>query len=155
MIRRKANGRRRRGTLIVEAALVLSLLMMFLLGIFEYSRFLLTINMLELGVRTGAEYAAAHTDPIVLSGTTYANTNAAVTALVTQYSGGITLGGQSVNMYLSDALGNNLGTWTGAGPGQYVCVQLTGTYSFMTPTLLGLPATKAMTISVVKLSEGN
>jgi hypothetical protein len=46
----------------VETALVLSLLLLFLFGIFEYSRFLLVNQMLSNAARDGARYAATNVD---------------------------------------------------------------------------------------------
>ena len=51
--------------------------------------------------------------------------------------------------------GNNPGLFTNAGVGQYVCVQLTGTYTFVPTTMLGLPSTKTETFTVVRRSEAN
>jgi Flp pilus assembly protein TadG len=47
---------------IVETALVLSLLLLFLFGIFEYSRFLLVNQLLANAARDGARYAATNVD---------------------------------------------------------------------------------------------
>ena len=58
-------------------------------------------------------------------------------------------------MFVSDNLGNNVASWPGGQPGQFVCVQITGTYPFMIPTLLRLPTSINMTIQSVQPSEGN
>ena len=54
--------RRRRGATIVEAALVLSLFLLFLFGLFEYSRFLLVHQLLANAARDGVRYASVNTD---------------------------------------------------------------------------------------------
>jgi hypothetical protein len=63
---RKTTPRRRRrlrsGTTLVETALVLSLLMLFLFGIFEYARYLLVNQLLANAARDGARYAATNVD---------------------------------------------------------------------------------------------
>ncbi len=67
----------------------------------------------------------------------------------------VQLSSQSISVYQSDALGNNLGTWTNAQAGQYVCVQISGTYKVSLPAFLHLPASMPMTFRAVRLSEGN
>ncbi len=64
-MRRNTQRRRRRlrsGATLVETALVLSLLLLFLFGIFEYSRFLLVNQMLANAARDGARYASTNVD---------------------------------------------------------------------------------------------
>ncbi len=64
-MRRMTARRRRRlrsGATLVETAMVLSLLMLFLFGIFEYSRYLLVSQMLANAARDGARYAATNMD---------------------------------------------------------------------------------------------
>ena len=107
-----SRGRRRRGGAVVEAAAILPLLLLFFFGILEYSRWLMTIQTVHNAVVQGAEYAAKHTDPIVLGGTTYQPTD--YSKVITQYLAGLSLQNQAISIYQSDALGNNLGVWTGA-----------------------------------------
>jgi Flp pilus assembly protein TadG len=146
---------RRAGAVLVEAALVLPLVFLFIFGVMEYSRYLMTLHVFTNAAGAGAAYAARHTSPIVLNATTYGNADSDVLNVVNTGLAGQTLSGQNTSIYLSDAVGNNLGTWTNAQAGQYVCVQITGTYSFMLPTLLGLPSTLSQTYQSVKVSEGN
>jgi Flp pilus assembly protein TadG len=146
-------GRRRKGGAVVEAAMILPLLLMFFFGILEYSRWLMTIQTVHNAVVQGAEYAAKHTDPIVLGGTTYQPTD--YSAVITQYMAGLTLQNQVVSIYQSDAMGNNLGVWTGAQTGTFVCVQITGNYSFLQATLLGFSTSIPVSFKSVKASEGN
>ena len=145
--------RRRKGGAVVEAAMLLPLLLMFYFGILEYSRWLMTMNLVHNAVCQAAEFAAKHTDPIVLGGVTYQPTD--VNSVITLRMAGFSLQNQAVQIYLSDALGNNLGTWTGAQTGQYVCVQMTGNYTFLQATLLGFNASIPVSFKSVKASEGN
>ena len=111
----------------------------------------------------GAAYACKHTSPIVISGTTYGDGASDVTNVVNSCLGSQQLANPAVSVYLSDALGNpvadsagnNPGLFTNAGVGQYVCVQLTGTYSFMPTKFLGLPSTMVQTFTTVRRSEAN
>src|SRR2546423_4690431 len=61
MIRARTPSRSRRAAGVVEAALVLPLMLLFLLGIFEYCRFVFLVQVCENAAREGARYAAAHT----------------------------------------------------------------------------------------------
>jgi len=151
--RLRPRGRRRRGHTMVEAAILLPLVLTFYFGILEYSRWLMTMQLVHNAVVQGAEYAAKHTDPIVLGGTTYQPTD--VNTVITQYMAGLTLQNQVIQIYQSDAVGNNLGVWTGAQTGTFVCVQITGNYTFMQSTLLGFAAHLPVSFKSVKASEGN
>jgi Flp pilus assembly protein TadG len=156
--RRRGDGRR--GAALVEAALVLPLVFLFLLGIMEYARFLMFEHVFNNAVRAGAIYAAKHGDPVVIDNSsgaavTYGNAVTDVTNQVTTDLGGEQLSNQAINVFLSDNLGNNVGTWPGGQPGQYVCVQLTGSYQFMIPALLRLPSTLTTQFQSVQPCEGN
>jgi Flp pilus assembly protein TadG len=139
----------------MQGAMVLPLVIVFILGLREYSRYLMRPHVFTNAATVGATYAARPTDPIYFDGTTYGNATSNVTTVVTSAPAGQQLTGQNISVYESDALGNNLGTWTSAQADQYVCVQITGTYSFMLPTLFGLPSTPSQTFQSVKVSEGN
>ena len=158
--RRKATDRRR-GAVLVEAALVLPVVLLFLLGIMEYGRWLMTVNVFNNAAVAGASYAAKHGDPIYFASsgtavTTYGSAVSDVQTVVTNDLAGLQLGSQAINVFLSDSLGNNIGAWTGAAPGQYVCVQITGVYRFIVPTLLRMSSgTMNFTFQSVRSSEGN
>jgi len=64
MIRRQHahHQHRRGGATIVEAALVISILFLFMFGIFEYGRFLLVSQLMANAARDGARYASVNTD---------------------------------------------------------------------------------------------
>ncbi len=151
-----AKGKRRRtGVATVEAAVVLPLVLLFFLGLLEYGRWFMMMHLLNNAAREGAEYAAIHTSPIVLDGVTYGNATSDVVNVVNSHLVGKSLTDQNVSVYLSDSVGNDQGTWTDAAAGQYVCVEITGTYRFMVPRLLFLPASMDVSFRSVKRSEGN
>ncbi len=146
---------RRKGAVVVEAALVLPLVFLFIFGIMEYSRYLMTLHVFTNAANAGATYAARHTSPVVINVTTFGNANSDVLNVVNNALAGQQLSGQNTSVYLSDAVGNNLGTWTNAQAGQYVCVQITGSYSFILPQWFSLPTSIRQTFQSVKQSEGN
>jgi Flp pilus assembly protein TadG len=155
--------RRRQGATTVEAALVLPLVLLFIMSLFEYGRYFLVVHVCNNAVSAAAAYACKHTSPVVISGTTYGNATSDVTNILNANIGSQQLTGATVSVYLSDSLGNavadsagnNPGRFTYAAAGSYVCVKLTGTYTFVPTTLLGLPSTSTRTFMAVRRSEGN
>lgn len=147
--------RRRRGAVSVEAAFVLPLVMLVLLGILEYGRYVMLLQVLTNATREGAHYALTHTEAVTLHGVTHGNTTAEVQAIVTKAAGGQKLTGQTIQVYESDVQGNDLGAWTDAAAGESICVRVSGTYNFLIPRLLFLPSTRTVTVQSIMRSEGN
>ncbi len=147
--------RRRRGAAVVEAAMVLPVVLLFLMGILEYGRYVMTLQVLTNAAREGAHYALSHTEPVTLQGVTYGNSTSDVVNVVNNLSAGQSLSGQTVSVYASDAVGNSTGAWTDASAGQSVCVKISGTYYFVLPKLLFLPSSMTVTTQAVMRSEGN
>ena len=67
---RSSRRTRREGAVLVEAAMVLPLVFLFIFGIMEYSRYLMTLHVFTNAANAGATYAARHTSPIVINVTT-------------------------------------------------------------------------------------
>jgi Flp pilus assembly protein TadG len=151
----RRTSKRRGGATVVEAAVLLPLVILFLLGILEYGRYVMTLQVLTNAAREGAHYALAHTEPVTIQGVTYGNSTSDVINVVNQYSGGQQLTGQTIQVYESDAFGNNLGTWINAAAGELICVRITGTYNFVVPQMLYLPSSIPVTAQAVMRSEGN
>ena len=145
----------RRGVAVMEAALVLPIVLIFLLGILEYGRYVMMQQGLTNAAREGARYALAHTEQVTLQGVTYGNATSDVQTIVNNACAGQKLTGQTVQVYESDSLGNNLGVWTNAASGEPICVRISGTYNFFIPTLLRLPNSCTVTAQAVIRSEGN
>lgn len=153
--RRAARTRRRKGGAIVETALVLPLMLLFLFGIMEYGRYVLSVQVVTNAAREGCRYAVTHTQPVTLGGTTTGNATSDVTNAVSKFLIGQQLSGQNIQVFQSDSQGNNLGVWTGAQPGQYICVQVTGSFQITVPKLLQFPSSIAVQGQSVMLCEGN
>jgi len=143
--------------------MVLPMVLLFIMGLFEYGRYFLMVHVCNNAVSAAAAYACKHTSPVVLSGTTYGNAASDVTNIINANTGSQQLSGAAVSVYLSDSVGNavadsagnNPGLFTYAAAGSYVCVKLTGTYSFIPSTFLGLPSSSTKTFMAVRRSEGN
>src|SRR5256885_13823689 len=119
---------RRVAAVTVETALVLPIALLFILGIFEYGRYLMTMQLLNNAAREGVRYAVTHLQPVTIGATTYGSATSDVTNIITGVTPGITLASQNIQVYASDDAGNNTGAWNGAQAGQSVTVQITGNY---------------------------
>ena len=151
----RTTSRRRRGASAVEAALVLPVVIVFLFGILEYGRYLMTLQTLTNAAREGAHYALAHTQPVTISGVTYGNATTDVTNTINKALGGQQLTGQAVQIYASDSVGNNIGAWTSTQAGQSVCVRITGNYTVLLGRMINLPTTIPVVAQAVMRSESN
>jgi len=157
MIQRTSSRLRsaRRGSVLVEAALILPVLLLFLFGIFEYGRFLMTLQLINNAAREGARYAVTHTQDIVLDGQTYGSATSDVVSQVQACLVGTQLQNQTIEVFRSDNLGNNLGLWTDAASGERICVQVRGDFRVIANGLLFLPSSLPLQAQAVMRSEAN
>lgn len=140
---------------MVETALVLPIVLLFLFGIMEYGRYILALQVVTNAAREGCRYAVTHTQPVTIAGVTTGNATSDVTNTITAFLGGQQLSSQAIQVYLSDSKGNNLGAWSNAQPGQFICVQVTGNYTAMLPSLLSMPSSIPVAAESVMICEGN
>lgn len=155
MFQKRAHGGRRAATL-VEAAFVISLALLFLFGIFEYGRYVMTLQAVENAAREGARYAIAHTNDA---------TTADVENKVKDKLGGIennltgfqiTVSGLALRPQDSSVTaGSALTDWTNASPSDGVSVQVTGNFNPVLPTFLRMSSTLPVNVRSVMYSEGN
>src|SRR5262245_13599847 len=145
----------RAGSVTVEMALVLPLVLLMLVGVFEYGRYVMTVQLFDHAARSGVRYAITHLQPVTLDGQTYGNSTTDITNIVNTAAAGTTLSGQSVQVFASDDLGNNLGTWTDAQPGQSVTLKITGNYQVAVTKFLGLPSTLPIVATATMNAESN
>ena len=98
---------RRRGATIVQTALVLNVCLMFLLGLFDFSRVIMMRQLVTNAAREGCRYAVVNTSTA---------TTAQVQAYVTNYLCGQQINSLVINVYEANpTTGANIGTWTNAG----------------------------------------
>ncbi len=133
---RRGRQRRRRGAIIVEMAFILPFFLLFLLGIMDYSRYVMLLQLVNNAAREGARYAVTHTSAVTISGTTYGNADSDVTNKINNMLAGQALSGQSISIYESDQLGNNIGTWQNAQWGNWITVKITGNFNSVLPNFL-------------------
>lgn len=152
---RRSIATRRRGSTIVQVALVLPVSLLLLFGILEYCRYVMLLQVVTNAAREGCRYAVMHTDAVVLNGTTYGNSTANVTSVITNVMGGVSLANQSIQIYSSDASGNNLGTWANTTNGQWICVRITGNFYSVISKFLYMPTSLPISAEVVMQCEAN
>jgi Flp pilus assembly protein TadG len=85
---------RRRGAAVVESALVLSVFLLLLFGMFEYCRFLMVLQVSTNAARSGARYAVVNTDkPATFNAADYTdaagNTYPSIASYTTSQMGGV------------------------------------------------------------------
>jgi Flp pilus assembly protein TadG len=148
LLARTPNTKRRPGTTLSEAAIVLPLCMLFCFGIYEYGRFVMIKNLMDDAAREGARQAVTHV------GTW---TTDQVQTWVTNIMGNQTgnLSGLTITVYMSDNNGNNIGAWNSAAFGQYIAVQVNGTYKPVLPSFLYMSAGMPLQSRSVMYSEGS
>lgn len=144
---------RRSGMQLVEAAFVMSICLLFIMGIMEYGRLMMTKQVLDNAAREGARYAVVNT----YSGTTSQVQNvvdACMAGQGGQLSGYSKAG--SITVYKADpSTGNNIGTWTDAKFGEAIGVKITGTYQPVLPIFVFLPGNITLSGQCVMRSEAN
>lgn len=153
-LRRRRKGRS--GSTIVQAAITLPMLFLFLFGILEYCRYVMLLQVLNNAAREGCRYAVMHTNPQVINGVTYGNATSDVTTLVSNCLAGQALNGQSVTVYGSDSVGVSSGvSWQNTQSGQWITVKITGNFVSILPSFLHLASSFTVTAESVMRSEGN
>lgn len=170
MILRPNSPRRRSGATTVEVALVMSLFLLFLFGIFEYCRYLMMIEVTTNAARDGARYAVVN----VSKGSTFD---------VTDYNDGVTvypsirsytttrmagmnsmITGCTVTTFACDsnslaltppqAVPKSGAAWNEAQFGERIAVKIAGTYQTILPSFLYMDASFPVNVIVTMGSEG-
>jgi Flp pilus assembly protein TadG len=143
-----ARGRcRRRGTTVVQTAVVLNVCLVFLLGLYDFGRVVLVRQVVSNAAREGCRYAIVNTDTA---------TTSQVQSYVTNYLCGQQIKSLAINVYQADpTTGANLGAWTNAGMSNSIGVQITGTISPLTPTFSRLASNLPLQATCIMSSEAN
>jgi Flp pilus assembly protein TadG len=147
MLLRVAAERKRKGTVVVETALIIFPLLMFVFGVFEYGRFLMELNLVTNAAREGCRYALANN--------TSSTVTSSVQSLVTQFMGGQTTCFSSFTVTVS---GTHAGVSTpvnNLAAGDSISVAVSGTYKFLNIVpLVKMPTSYTMTSTVTMICEG-
>jgi Flp pilus assembly protein TadG len=172
---------RRRGVTIVESALVLSVFLLLLFGIFEYCRFLFVLHVTNNAAREGARYASVNATASTAQAATL---QTAIIAYTTQMMSGVQnqISGYQVAVYAVDPTGLTLSppviraatsstasppvypnpfnssdpnavAWNSAPFPNRIAVTIQGTYVPALPTFLFMPSTVPISITAVLGAE--
>lgn len=146
MVIRKRPVNRRRGSVLVESALVLTLTLSFIFGVFEYSRLLLNWQLLNNATREGCRYA--------ITNNTSSTISTDVTNIVTTYMGGQK---SSFSGFTVTVTGTHQGVSTpvnNLAAGDMVTTTVSGTYKFLNIIPLKKMTTLPISSAVIMVCEG-
>ena len=152
---RSQRKNRRSAASIVEFAFVAPIFFLLMFGVFEYCRFLFTLQLVNNAAREGARYAVVN-----ISTDTTASVQAYVNSYLagqgaTQYVGYTPA--SNITVYMADPItGQNTGqSWQNAYWGNAIGVTITGTYQPIVPGLLSLTGSRTLTGTCVLTVEAN
>ena len=142
---------RRRGRTLVETAIVINVLVIVLLGIFEYGRLMMTKQLMDNAAREGARMA------IVNASSSSTVTTAQIQTAVTNYLAGQVGTGLAIQVFQADATtGSNISTsWNTAPFGSNIAVQVDLNFVPIFPIFGGLPGSIHLTAKSMMRSESN
>ena len=143
MIIEKQRGHRRSGAAVVETAFILIPLMMFIFGVFEYSRLFMDWNLLNNAAREGCRYA--------LVNNTSATISTDVSTVVNKFMAGETKNFTSFTVTVSGMHSGSATTVNNLAAGDLITVTVTGNYNFLNvipflPKFAALPITSSVTM---------
>ena len=149
MLLRNRTDKKRKGAAIIEAALVLPLFLLLIMGIMEYGRFLMIRHVVDNAAREGARYAVVHTyDKVTADVVDKVNTS-----LGSQAG---TLTTKTVAVYEAHATtGANVGDWKNAKFGGLIAVEINGDYHPVLAGFLFMPNTFHIKTIATMRSEAN
>ncbi len=170
MISWSRNSRRRSGATTVEVAVVLSVFLMFLFGIFEYCRYLMMIQVTTNAARDGARYAVVNlgkgSDFDSVNYNDGVTTYPSIKSYVNTRMGGTQsmIEGYTVTVFACDpdqlntavpVIAPRVGyTWNAAQFGDRVAVRISGNYNTVLPNFLMMGAVIPVNVVVTMGSEG-
>ena len=128
-----SRSRSRRGSVVVETAIVLSVLLTGLLGIFEYGRLVMIRQIMNNAAREGARMA------VVSATSEPTDTTQQIRDTVNAYLAGQAIQNVEIQIYQADpTTGASLGPWNLTPYGGSIAVQINGDYVPVLPTSLGI-----------------
>ena len=146
---------RRRAASLVEFAFVAPIMLLFLMGVLEYGRFLFTLQLVNNAAREGARYAAVNTTTATTAGVQTYVDNYLAGQGASQFVGYSPT--SNITVYTADPVtGLNSGlSWQNAAWGNGIGVTVSGTYQPIAPGLLKLTGSMTLTGTCVVTVEAN
>jgi Flp pilus assembly protein TadG len=139
----------RAGATAVETAAVVTVFLLFLFGILEYCRLIYCQQVVTNAAREGARYAIVNS----YNATVVSDTQTKVQG----YMAGLdkSLQNYSCQVYAADVNGNNIGSPQNVSFGNYICCDVSLTYSPIVPSFLYLNKTLTLRSKCCMGSEAN
>lgn len=138
MLRRLRSRTPRRGSTIVEAAIIMVLFLTFLFSIIEYGRYIALRQVCENAARRGARWCVANTSYNFTNGLPAGDKTTPI-AVVNQATGNIErqLTGYQVDVFkINPVTGANIGAWDTASSSDTIAVRISGDFTFVVPNYL-------------------
>ncbi|MGO9597614.1 MAG: TadE/TadG family type IV pilus assembly protein [Isosphaeraceae bacterium] len=147
MVVRKIPRSRPRGAVVVETAVIISLVLTVILGVFTYARLLTDWSLLNNAAREGCRYALANN--------TSSTVSSSVQSIVTGYMGGETSRFNNFAVTVSGTHGGVSTPVNNLAPGDPITVSVSGTYNFLQIIpLVKMPTNLTVQSAVTMLCEG-
>ena len=134
---RLPNPRRqaRPGAALVETAFIAIILFSFMFAIFEFGRYMMVKQIIENAAREGARTAIVTATSYITPATATAN----VQAVITQKLANQNVKNLTVQVYLANDSGTNIGLWTDGVFSSNIVVQIDADLPILFPTFGFLP----------------
>jgi Flp pilus assembly protein TadG len=144
----------RPGATLVETAVVISITLLILFGIFEYGRFVMTKQLMENAAREGARFAVANSYTA-----TTANVQDATDQKLSAGRGQLVGYVKTTNIQVlaTDPTGNPIAgkAWTDCKFGESLAVVVSGTYKPAIPTFMLWKSSFTVSATAVMACEAN
>jgi Flp pilus assembly protein TadG len=147
MVIRKVRGGQRKGAAVVETALIIILVSMFVFGVFEYGRLLMDWNVLNNAAREGCRYALVNNTASTISGDVQTIVINKMAGRNTSFTG-FTVTVSGTHQGVSTPVNNLVA-------GDLITVTVTGQYKFLNVIpLVKMPTGFSITSAVTMVCEG-
>jgi Flp pilus assembly protein TadG len=154
MIQARSQRTAPKAVTLVETAIVLSIVILLLFGVYEYGRFLMVQQVMNNAAREGARYAVVNTGTAQTSDIV-AQVNTFLAPVQNSFTSAPTVTVSGVALVNGEVpAGTVLSSWNQASPTDGIVINIQGTYQVM-PPMLSLPSTIPLTAQSVMYSEGN
>jgi Flp pilus assembly protein TadG len=147
---RQGTQRRRLGAAAIEFAFVFPFVFAIFFAFVEHGRLGMIQSLLQNAAREGGRYAAVTiTDPLVDESDIVDWVNKEMLGY------DASLAGYTVDVFLTDSSGNDLGDYKAAQYSQLIAVQITGTHEVWLPLVTLLPPTIDLDVRAICMAEAN
>jgi Flp pilus assembly protein TadG len=131
---------------LVETAMALTAFFVLTFGVFEHGRILMIRQLLQNAAREGARQAMVGTGTL---------STANIQSIVTNFLVNAPVSNVNIQVYETDANGNNVGAWNSATFGTGIAVQVNADAQSVLPSMGLLPSTLHFQVKSIMRCEAN